>query len=146
MVPCGDWERPTGDDGEWIQVSERLDEMRGEFIAVRVSGDSMEPRFRHGQVVVIRLTSERADGRIVLAENQDRELTMKKLVYDPDGWKLKSINPAFGEARADTLDHPRSCRWIRRIRLPRLESVASIITSFVTNTTANVTPCSICNI
>lgn len=99
-VPCGEWERPANDDWELIQVSERYEEVR-DIIAVRVSGRSMEPRFRHGQLVVIKLGTERKDGVIVLAENGNRELTLKVLAYTPTGWQLQSINPEYGNANAD---------------------------------------------
>lgn len=99
-VPCGDWERPSSDDGELIQVTERIEDITG-VIAVRVRGNSMNPRLMDGQIVSVRLSSEKQDGRIVLAQNGDKELTLKALRYTPLGWRLDSINPDFGSVCAD---------------------------------------------
>lgn len=98
-VPAGDWERPTCEDGDTIQVSDQYEDLSG-VRAVRVSGSSMEPRLLHGQLVLIKLSTEQRDGVITLAVNQDRELTLKVLRYSPDGWELHSINPEFGKSTA----------------------------------------------
>lgn len=100
VVPCGGWEMPTSDSAK-IAVSATVATLRGEVAAVRVSGDSMEPRFRHGDIVVIRKSATPIDGQIVLASNQDRELTLKVLRYRANGWELHSFNPAYPPTLAD---------------------------------------------
>lgn len=101
-VPAGNWQAPT-DDTDWVQVSESVD--TNGIIAVRVAGDSMEPRLHHGQLLCIKLSKELRDGVITLAKNQDSELTLKVPKYTPDhGWELQSINPDYGTVTAEYIE------------------------------------------
>jgi SOS-response transcriptional repressor LexA len=99
VVPCGHWAAPVGEP-EWVQVTDSIDAEGCR--AVRVSGDSMEPRLSHGQLVVIRLSPEPREGVITLAKNGDGELTLKVLRYCPNGWELHSLNPSYPPTTADT--------------------------------------------
>ena len=98
-VPAGDWEMPQGEDWDWIQVSDRVDPTG--VVAVRVSGNSMSPTLRHGQVVCIKESKHPKDGVISLARSCDGELTLKVLKLGKNGWELHSINPDYGMVSAD---------------------------------------------
>jgi SOS-response transcriptional repressor LexA len=100
-VPAGNWETPP-EEPAWIQVSEALDGEEG-IVAVRVTGNSMEPRLSHGQLVIIKQDSRPHDGVITLARNQDSELTLKVLRYvEGKGYELHSLNPDYGTVTAES--------------------------------------------
>jgi|GEM_PF-5912922 len=99
IVPCGNWERPEIGEEELIEISESVKDKRG-IVAVKVSGNSMAPRFLHGETVAIRLSTTPIDGVVTLAVNQDGEFTLKLLRYVDGEYQLHSLNPAYGYATA----------------------------------------------
>lgn len=102
LVPCGEWEQPDPGAEDLIQVSDRIEDTRG-VIAIRVRGNSMLPLFSPGEVVSVRLGSEKLDGVVTLARNQDSELTLKLMKFVGGVWELHSINPEYGNASADSV-------------------------------------------
>ena len=66
----------------------------GEFFGLRIKGDSMEPRMREGDVVIVRQqdTAETGDTVVVLVNGNSA--TVKKIKYGPDGITLLPTNPA----------------------------------------------------
>lgn len=99
VVPCGDWESPSSEP-ELVQVSDRVVDTRN-VVAVRVRGNSLAPRLLDGQLVCVKLGSEKIDGIITYVENQDRERTLKVMRRTPVGWELQSINPEYGSVTAE---------------------------------------------
>ena len=67
----------------------------GEFIALRIKGDSMEPRIENGDVVIVRLQSAAETGDTVIALINGDEATCKKIKIRPEGIMLSSINTAY---------------------------------------------------
>ena len=67
----------------------------GEFIALRIKGDSMEPRIENGDVVIVRLQSTAETGDTVIALINGDEATCKKIKIRPEGIMLSSINTAY---------------------------------------------------
>lgn len=99
-VPCGNWEKPEPGDDALIEVSHRVSP-KG-VIAVRVRGNSMLPRFGHGQIVVVKIDPQPLDGVITLARNADNELTLKMLRRKNGSWTLCSLNPEYGDCTAES--------------------------------------------
>lgn len=95
-VPAGDWQMPVGDDTAMMRVEKGLG--KANRCAVRVAGDSMLPRLRHGDVVHIELSKTPREGCITLARNQDNELTLKALKHVAGQWELHSFNPEYPNA------------------------------------------------
>lgn len=62
--------------------------------ALRVAGDSMEPEFREGMILVIEPELDPMPGDFVVAKNGDGT-TFKQLVKDGDDWYLKPLNPRY---------------------------------------------------
>lgn len=60
--------------------------------ALRVTGDSMEPDFREGMVLIVEPELEAQPGDFVIAKNEDDETTFKQLVKDGGDWYLKPLN------------------------------------------------------
>lgn len=63
--------------------------------ALRVCGDSMEPEFQPGMILIIEPNIEPHPGDYVVARNGDGETTFKQLVKDGADWYLKPVNPRY---------------------------------------------------
>lgn len=67
---------------------------RGDFFALRIRGDSMEPRMREGDVVIVRRQATADTGDIVVALIGE-EATIKRLKKRGDGLMLIAFNPEY---------------------------------------------------
>lgn len=77
---------------------EEIDEemaRRGEFFALRIKGDSMEPRFAEGDVVIVRKQETAESGDIVVALVNGDSATIKKLKRHQNGITLVPSNSAY---------------------------------------------------
>ncbi|CZA63884.1 XRE family transcriptional regulator [Streptococcus suis] len=72
------------------------DEYTGFDIATWISGNSMEPVYKDGEVALIRSTGFDYDGA-VYALNWNGSLYIKKLYREEDGFRMVSINPEVAE-------------------------------------------------
>ncbi|WP_409374365.1 XRE family transcriptional regulator [Streptococcus suis] len=72
------------------------DEYTGFDIATWISGNSMEPVYKDGEVALIRSTGFDYDGA-VYALNWNGSLYIKKLYREVDGFRMVSINPDVTE-------------------------------------------------
>ena len=82
----------TGDAYDWIETSVHV---RSHTFALRVHGDSMEPTFPEGVIIVIEPELDPLPGDYVIAKNGDEEATFKQLVKDGADWYLKPLNPRY---------------------------------------------------
>ncbi len=71
----------------------------GEYVALRIHGDSMQPRMLEGDVVIVRVQPTADDGDIVVVlidgEDGTARATCKRLRMTPDGVALLSFNPDY---------------------------------------------------
>lgn len=67
----------------------------GEFFALRVRGDSMEPRMVEGDVVIVRKQDDADSGDVVVALVNGDEATIKRLKKRPEGILLIANNPTY---------------------------------------------------
>lgn len=63
--------------------------------ALRVAGDSMEPEFHAGMILIIEPEMEPNPGDFVVAKNGDNETTFKQLIKDGSDWYLKPLNDRY---------------------------------------------------
>jgi len=68
-----------------------------EPFALMVLGDSMEPEFIEGEVIVIEPEGLAIDGSFVLAQLAG-EWIFRQLVRHGAGWRLQALNPAYPAA------------------------------------------------
>lgn len=66
----------------------------GDFFGLRIKGDSMEPRMREGDVVIVRQQETVETGDTVVVLINGNSATVKKIKYGPDGITLLPTNPA----------------------------------------------------
>lgn len=71
-----------------------------------VFGDSMEPTFQNGEVVLIKETGFDYDGA-VYAVDWDGQTYIKKVYREPDGLRLVSLNPKYKDKFAPFEEDPR---------------------------------------
>lgn len=65
-----------------------------ESFALMVLGDSMQPEFMHGDIVVVEPEGLVHDGACVIAMNEG-EWILRQLVRQGEAWVLKALNPDF---------------------------------------------------
>ncbi|OHC62559.1 MAG: phage repressor protein [Rhodocyclales bacterium GWA2_65_20] len=68
-----------------------------EPFALMVLGDSMEPEFVEGEVILIEPEGLATDGSYVLAQLAG-EWIFRQLIRQGAGWRLQALNPAYPAA------------------------------------------------
>lgn len=63
--------------------------------ALRVQGDSMEPRFTEGMLLIVEPELDAQHGDFVIVKNGSEETTFKQLVKDGSDWFIKPLNPRY---------------------------------------------------
>ena len=67
----------------------------GDYFALRIKGDSMEPKISEGDVVIVRQQEDADSGAIVIVVVNGDEATCKKLLKFNNGIRLVPSNPAY---------------------------------------------------
>ena len=67
----------------------------GQYYGVRISGDSMEPRIKDGDVVIVRKQTTADSGDTVIAMVNGYDATCKRLKKYRDGIELIANNPSY---------------------------------------------------
>lgn len=79
---------------DWEEISEEM-QRNGQHIALRIKGDSMEPRMRTGDVVIVRIQPDIDDGDTAVVRINGDEATCKKIKKTQEGLWLVSTNPNY---------------------------------------------------
>lgn len=66
-----------------------------DFFALRINGNSMEPRIKDGDNVIVRKQTTAENGDIVVALINGQEATVKKFMRHESGISLVPANPAY---------------------------------------------------
>ncbi|MBQ6846803.1 MAG: LexA family transcriptional regulator [Oscillospiraceae bacterium] len=78
---------------DYEEISEDMSRT-GEFFALRIHGNSMEPKISEGDVVIVRQQSDVESGQIAIVLVNGDDATCKKFVKHENGISLVSLNPA----------------------------------------------------
>jgi SOS-response transcriptional repressor LexA len=95
-VAAGKWSETgesfhTEDAIDWIES-----DIKGEHnFALRVKGDSMEPEFNEGDVIIISPTAKAVTGDYVVAKNDEEEATFKQYKRFDNTRVLHPLNPKY---------------------------------------------------
>ncbi len=92
--------------GVWQDVIDNLQPGQGERIAttwparahtfaLRVRGDSMEPKFPDGCIIIVEPDDTATHGNYVIVRQNGDEATFKQLISDGGTWLLKPLNPRY---------------------------------------------------
>lgn len=79
---------------DYEEISEEK-ALQGEYFALSVKGDSMEPRICQGDVVIVRMQENVDNGDVAVALVGDNEATVKKFYRSESGIKLVAFNPMY---------------------------------------------------
>lgn len=82
------------DVDDYEEIDEAL-AASGQFIALRIHGDSMEPKMSDGDVVIVRLQDDCESGDTAVVMINGDSATCKKIKKIPEGIFLISTNPAY---------------------------------------------------
>lgn len=80
-----------------IDTEEITEEMAktGDFFGLQIHGDSMEPRIKEGDIVIVRQQDDADSGDTVIAMVNGDDATCKRLRKYRDGIELISNNPSY---------------------------------------------------
>lgn len=76
------------------EISEEL-AITGEFFALKIKGDSMEPKISKGDIVIVRKQDDAESGDVVIVLINGDDATCKRLRKYRDGIELVSTNPGY---------------------------------------------------
>lgn len=79
---------------DYVYISEDM-ARRGTYFALKVKGNSMEPRIYEGDIAIIRHQGSVNSGEIAAVKVNGDDVTLKKVEYVKDGVKLIGLNPSF---------------------------------------------------
>ncbi len=79
---------------DYEEISEDMAKT-GEFFALRIKGDSMEPKISDGDVVIVRQQQHVESGQIAIVLVNGDDATCKKFIKHDTGISLVSLNPSF---------------------------------------------------
>lgn len=79
---------------DWEEITPELAET-GEFFALKIKGDSMEPRIVAGDVVIVKMQSTADTGDVVIAMVNGDDACCKRFIKQSDGIILQSFNSAY---------------------------------------------------
>ena len=68
---------------------------KGEYVALTIHGDSMEPRMLEGDVVIVRLQDTIESGETAIVIVNGGEATCKRIKKSPEGITLVAFNPDY---------------------------------------------------
>lgn len=68
---------------------------KGEYFALRIKGDSMEPRICEGDVVIVKQQDDVESGDVAIVMVNGNDATIKRLVKYHDGIRLLPSNPSY---------------------------------------------------
>ncbi len=79
---------------DYEEIPSRMAEL-GEYFALQIRGDSMEPRICRGDVVIVRCQPSVESGEIAIVLVGNEEATCKKVLKQENGISLVSLNSAY---------------------------------------------------
>jgi SOS-response transcriptional repressor LexA len=89
-----------GDATDWIECPKKRQGLR--TVALRVSGESMEPEYQNGDIIYVDPDITPFHGKDVIARLGDRnEVTFKRLVVEGERRYLKPLNPNWPDKFID---------------------------------------------
>lgn len=79
---------------DYEEISEKMAHT-GTFFALKIKGNSMEPKIENGSIVIVRQQEDVESGSIVIALVNGDDAVCKKLIKSKNGLSLVSLNPAY---------------------------------------------------
>lgn len=114
-VQAGGWRQMTNNNPLEIERVPTTYRPHRYTFALRVKGDSMEPKFPDGCLIIVEPEETVLNGAYVVASREGEEATFKQIIHDGGKAFLKPINPRYPimELTDDTL----ICGVVKRIEM-----------------------------
>lgn len=80
---------------DYEEISPELTKDGSEYFALRIKGDSMEPKISDGDVVIVRKQEDVDSGQIAIVCVNGENATCKKVMKQSEGILLQPLNPSF---------------------------------------------------
>lgn len=93
-VQAGNWKEVIEADGDIKRVPTTY-KVREHTYALRVEGDSMEPTFPRGCLIIVEPDEDALPGQYVIVRQAGNEATFKQLIQDGGTYMLKPINDRY---------------------------------------------------
>lgn len=93
-VQAGNWKEVIEADGDIPRVPTTY-KVREHTYALRVEGDSMEPTFPRGCLIIVEPGEDPHPGQYVIVRQNGSEATFKQLIQDGGTYMLKPINDRY---------------------------------------------------
>lgn len=81
------------DSDEWEEIPEEM-ALHADYFALKIKGDSMEPKFSEDDVVIVKKQSDVESGEIAVVIVNGCDATVKKIIKEPNGIMLVANNAA----------------------------------------------------
>ena len=94
VVPAGIPVEAIEDIIDYEEISEKMAHT-GDFFALQIKGDSMEPRIKEGDIVIIRQQKDVDSGKVAVVLIGNSETTVKQLFKHADGISLLPFNQTY---------------------------------------------------
>jgi DNA polymerase V len=75
-----------------------------ELVALMVLGDSMQPEFAEGEILVIEMGAPASEGAFVIGTVNDEFIFRQLKRKEQGGWQLHALNPAYPDVEIAGLD------------------------------------------
>ncbi len=79
---------------DWEEIPESM-ARSGEYFALQVRGDSMEPKMSEGDVVIVRKQEKATSNDVAIVIVNGDEATVKRVMINESGITLVAFNPAY---------------------------------------------------
>jgi repressor LexA len=80
---------------DFEEISKDMVKDGSEYIALKINGNSMEPKISKNDVVIVKLQEDCETGDIAIVLINGDDATCKKIKKTPEGVMLISLNPAY---------------------------------------------------
>lgn len=94
-VPAGVPIEAVEDIIDKMELSEQMTSDGYDYFGLMVSGDSMYPEYRDGDVLVVRKQTTAETGQDVIVYINSQDATVKRVVIAEDSITLRAVNPAY---------------------------------------------------
>lgn len=94
LVQAGNWKEVIEADGDIPRVPTTY-KVREHTYALRVEGDSMEPMFPRGCLIIVEPEEDPHPGQYVIVRQSSNEATFKQLIQDGGTYMLKPLNDRY---------------------------------------------------
>ena len=79
---------------DWEEIPVEMAK-KGDYFALSIKGDSMEPKMSEGDVVIVKKQQDVESGEVAIVRINGDNATCKRLLKSSDGFILISLNPTY---------------------------------------------------